>query len=253
MNILEPKVLFENENHKFILLGIEDSQKEGITTNQYLIVHNEEGVLLDPGGVHVFPMVLSNVVEFISPQKIKAIFYSHQDPDVSSSISLWANSTNAKFYVSGLWERFLPHFGVFDSSKLVPVKDHGGKITFSDGYSLDILPTHFLHSIGNFTVYDSISKILFSGDIGAAAIENEGNIYVENFQSHIKNIKGFHERYMTSSKACKVWGNMIKKYDVDLMVPQHGLLYKKDEYTQFLNWFENLKCGIDIIEKIYGV
>lgn len=253
MNIVEPKILFENEDHKFILLGIEDSQKEGITTNQYLVVHKEEGVLLDPGGVHVFPMVLSNVVEFISPQKIKGIFYSHQDPDVSSSISLWANSTNSKFYVSGLWERFLPHFGVFDSSKIVPIKDNGGKITFSDGYSLDIIPTHFLHSIGNFTVYDSLSKILFSGDIGAAAIDSTGNVFVDNFQNHIKNIEGFHKRYMTSSKACNVWSKLIKKYDIDLMAPQHGLLYQKKEYIEFLKWFENLKCGIDIIENIYGV
>jgi flavorubredoxin len=58
---------------------------------------------------------------------------------------------------------------------------------------------------------------------------------------------------MTSSKACKLWVNLIKKYDIDLMAPQHGLLFQKNEYKEFLKWFENLKCGIDIIENIYGV
>jgi len=31
------------------------------------------------------------------------------------------------------------------------------------------LPAHFLHSVGNFQFYDPISRILFSGDLGASA------------------------------------------------------------------------------------
>ncbi|MBM7559950.1 MBL fold metallo-hydrolase [Marinitoga litoralis] len=245
--------LFENENHKFIYLGVEKNNLEGIFTNQFLIIHNNEGVLLDPGGVHVFPRVLANVSENIDVKNIKAIFYTHQDPDVSSGVALW-NSTleNPKIYISGLWERFLPHFGVFDNSLLEPIPDKGTKITFSDGYSLDIIPAHFLHSLGNFVLYDSISKILFSGDIGVGVVQpSENKIFVENFDNYKQYMEGFHKRYMSSNIAIRKWIDTISKYEIDMMVPQHGLLFKKEEFRHFLNWFKDLKCGVDIINEIY--
>ena len=31
------------------------------------------------------------------------------------------------------------------------------------------LPAHFLHSVGNFHIYDPIAKILYTGDLGAGA------------------------------------------------------------------------------------
>lgn len=245
--------LFENENHKFIYLGVEKNNLEGIFTNQFLIIHNNEGVLLDPGGVHVFPRVLANVSENIDTKNIKAIFYTHQDPDVSSGVALWSSTLeNSKIYISALWERFLPHFGVFDSSILKPIDDKGGKIEFSDGKYLEIIPAHFLHSLGNFILYDPISKILFSGDIGVGVVQpSEENIYVENFENYVKHMEGFHKRYMASNIAARKWIERVSKLDVEMMVPQHGLLFKKKEYLEFLNWFKNLKCGVDIIDEIY--
>ncbi|WGS64470.1 oxygen-binding di-iron domain-containing protein [Marinitoga aeolica] len=246
-------VLFENDNHKFIYLGVEKNNLEGIFTNQFLVIHNNEGVLLDPGGVHVFPRVLANVSEHIDTKNIKAIFYTHQDPDVSSGVALWSSTLeNAKIYISGLWERFLPHFGVFDPSILVPIDDKGGEIKFSDGESLKTIPAHFLHSLGNFSLYDPISKILFSGDIGVGVIQpSEEKIFVENFDEYKQHMEGFHKRYMASNTAAKKWVERISRFDVEIMAPQHGLLFKKNEYLKFLNWFKDLKCGVDIIDKIY--
>jgi flavorubredoxin len=51
---------------------------------------------------------------------------------------------------------------------MVVIEDKGGTIRFRDGVELKIIPAHFLHSTGNFTLYDPISKILFSGDIGVS-------------------------------------------------------------------------------------
>ncbi|WP_240739533.1 MBL fold metallo-hydrolase [Marinitoga lauensis] len=222
-------ILFENDNHKFIYLGVEKNNLEGIFTNQFLVIHNNEGILLDPGGVHVFPRVLANVSEHIDTKNIKAIFYTHQDPDVSSGVALWSSTLeNAKIYISGLWERFLPHFGVFDPSILVPIEDKGGKIEFSDGTNLEIIPAHFLHSLGNFSLYDPISKILFSGDIGVGVVQpSENNIFVENFNDYKKHMEGFHKRYMASNAAAKKWVERVSRLDVEIMVPQHGLLFKK--------------------------
>jgi flavorubredoxin len=244
--------LFDNGKHKFIFLGSERKSLESIPTNQYLIVHNDEGVLLDPGGVHVFPRVLASVVEFIDLGRIKHVFYSHQDPDVSSGITLWDSVLETNFYISKLWERFLPHFGVFEKSRMVLIEDSGGKIKFKDGAELHIIPAHFLHSTGNFNLYDPTSKILFSGDIGVSVFpEGKDTVFVENFSNHIRYIEGFHKRYMASNKVCKKWVDIVKKLDVEQMVPQHGAIYKKPEYKEFLNWFESLECGTDLIDNIY--
>jgi flavorubredoxin len=247
-------VLFENENHKFIYLGVEKSNIEGIFTNQFLVIHNNEGILLDPGGVHVFPRVLANVSEHIDTKNIKAVFYTHQDPDVSSGVALWdATLEDAKIYISGLWERFLPHFGIFNPKSLVALDDKGGKIEFSDGAYLQLIPAHFLHSTGNFNLYDPASKILFTGDIGVGVVQpSEEKIFVEDFNSYKQFAEGFHKRYMSSNIATRKWVEIVSKLDVDMMLPQHGLLYKKEQYKQFLDWFKNLKCGVDIIDEIYG-
>ena len=63
-----------------------------------------------------------------------------------------------------------------------------------NGCELAILPAHFLHSPGNFHVYDPLSKILYTGDIGASL----GCEYrrVEDFDDHVAFMVGFHERYM---------------------------------------------------------
>lgn len=60
------------------------------------------------------------------------------------------------------------------------------------------LPAHFLHSEGNFQFYDPISKILFSGDMGASLL-GDADVRVEDFDAHIPTMRGFHQRYMVSN------------------------------------------------------
>ena len=82
-----------------------------VQTNQYVITSGREIVLLDPGGAHVFPRVLANVAELVDLKAISHIFYSHQDPDVSSGITLWLSmAERAMVHISELWVRFLLHF-----------------------------------------------------------------------------------------------------------------------------------------------
>ena len=103
-----------------LLRGTEQKYSKGvIQTMQYLIIDQGRGVLLDPGGVHLFSRVVAAVSRYISIDKIDHIFFSHQDPDVSSGIALWLGVTKAKVHISSLWTRFLPHFGIVDSYNFV--------------------------------------------------------------------------------------------------------------------------------------
>jgi flavorubredoxin len=247
--------LYEEDRHAFLLLGWEEQEEEGVVqTNQYLLTSGDEAVLFDPGGAHVFPQVLANVAERVDLASVRHIVYSHQDPDVSSGITLWLSiAPRAQVHISGLWTRFLPHFGIYDQKRITAIADQGGTLTLKGGDVIDLIPAHFLHSTGQFCAYDRRSKILFSGDIGAA-IFPPGKRYplTEDFAAHVRYMEGFHRRYMASNVACRRWADLVSRYDVQIIAPQHGAVLKGPAVKAFLDWFRELRCGVDTIDDWFG-
>ncbi|MCX8031494.1 MAG: FprA family A-type flavoprotein [Thermodesulfovibrionales bacterium] len=254
VDIVRGDILFEEGSHKFIWLGWEEREEEGLVqVNQYLIENKGIGLILDPGGVHVFPRVVANVSRYVDLERIQHLFFSHQDPDVSSGVALWLSVTNAKVYISKWWMRFLPHYGIFDMNRIVPLEDKGGRINLPGGNYLEIIPAHFLHSVANFHVYDPISKILFTGDLGAAIFpKGQRYTFVEDFDGHLKLMEAFHRRYLASNSVIKKYLERISKLDIKMIAPQHGsIIYKKEHIGRFLNWLGGLRCGADIVDEFY--
>ena len=241
------KAIYNTPEHKVISFE-ELTPASAVQANQVLIIHKGEGMLLDPGGHKVFSKLLSDISLYIPPSQIKYIFLSHQDPDIVASINGWLMTTKAQAYISKLWTRFLPHFGL-DSQledRVIPIDDGGTKVVLGGDCELLILPAHFMHSPGNFQVYDPCSKILFSGDLGASL--GQDYFFVENFDEHIKYMEGFHKRYMASNKVLKFWANMVRQLDIEMIVPQHGAIFKGREMVErFINWIENLQVGVDLL------
>jgi flavorubredoxin len=243
--------LFSSSNHKFVLLNeSEPGEEQGIQSNQYLIKHDEYGVLLDPGGFGVMPSVLTELLRHINTENIKGIMLSHQDPDIVGGLATWLELIHAPVYVSDIWLRFLPHYGINDMARFVGVPDAGMTCTVSPGFTLQLIPAHFLHSEGQINVYDPVSKILFTGDIGAAMLPpNHAHEFVDNFTAHLPYIEKFHRRYMCSNKAARCWVDAVSELDIDILAPQHGPIYRGRAVQDFLNWFRELQCGIDLMEQ----
>jgi len=235
-----------NEKHKWICFGRDPDKPDSIIdSNQYMVINNNQAVLIDPGGVELFAPMLSSVVKYIPLEQVTQIFASHQDPDIISSLGLWDQVIpNAKLHGPWLWESFITHFGMNNIS-YVPIPDEG-KILDVGGLSLQLIPAHYLHSSGNYHVYDPIAKILFSGDVGAALEPTESPMFVEDFEAHIPKMKLFHQRWMPSNAAKNDWINRVRKLDIDIMMPQHGRIFKGDDITKFLDWFEKLPVGIAV-------
>lgn len=242
--------LYDDSGHKFVLLNESDpGEEDGIRSNQYLIMHDDDGVLLDPGGFGVMPKVLAEMLHYLSPKQIRGIFLSHQDPDIVGGLTTWLELTSCPVYVSRIWMRFLPHYGLTDMSRFIGVPDQGMVWQPADDFNLQIIPAHFLHSEGQINVYDPVSRILFSGDIGAAMMPMEkDDPYVDDFAAHLPYIEGFHRRYMCSNKAIRCWLETIAGLDIDIIAPQHGPVYRGDAVTEFLAWLKDLQCGVDIMQ-----
>ncbi|WP_434779703.1 MBL fold metallo-hydrolase [Neisseria sp. Ec49-e6-T10] len=244
-------VLYEDSEHKCVAFT-DLVEGEGVQANQFAIVHQGHGMLLDPGGNLVYKQLFAQISDYFAPSNMQYVFASHADPDIISCLNGLLLMTDAKVLIAQEWERFLPHFcqkGI-SAGRLVSIPAQGLNISLQ-GLELKVLPAHYLHTVGNFHIYDPISKILFSGDVGASFVDNDvAATTVTNVSEHVNNhgVIEFHQRYMTSNKACKLWVQMIRSLDVEWIVPQHGSSYKgKETVEAFLGWFENLQCGIDLL------
>ena len=236
--------LFENGSHTWLMFGRDDEKPEQIIdTNQYIVITKNNALLMDPGGIELFSAMLSAVIKQVPSDKITHLFASHQDPDIISSLGLWDQALpSATLHSPWLWESFIRHFGM-KSITYSAIPDEGNSLTL-DNVSLDFIPAHYLHSSGNFNVYDSEAKILMSGDIGAALESVDAPLFVADFDEHIGKMKMFHQRWMPSNTAKNDWVHRVRKLDVEMMCPQHGRIFKGDNVKRFLDWFEALDVGL---------
>lgn len=246
-------VLFDDGTHRNVML--EDFGLGGLAVqaNQHLIIHDGEGMLLDPGGHKVYSKALVETTSLLGSTELRYLFLSHQDPDIVAAINGWLMTTDAEGYVSAMWTRFVAHFGLdhLVEDRLKPIPDEG-MILELGGQELIIVPAHFLHSPGNFQVYDPVSKILYTGDLGASL----GMDYFEvtDFDDHVQYMLGFHRRYMAGKAVMRAWANMVSELDIEIIAPQHGALFKGRELVdRFIEWCADLTCGIDTIQRVYKI
>jgi flavorubredoxin len=239
------QTIFQNGDHKWIAI-VRDPAKADflIDTNEYLVTHAGQGMLVDPGGLEIFPAVFSALATEFDPSAITGIFASHQDPDVISSLALWLEfNPQMRCHLSWLWSSFIPHFGG-TAQTFSPIPDEGMTISLA-GLPLQAVPAHYLHSSGNFNLYDRSAKILFSGDIGAALLPaDQQGLFVEDFSAHIRHAEGFHRRWMGSNEAKRQWCERVAQLDIDMLCPQHGAIYQGEDVKRFIDWFGNLQVGV---------
>jgi flavorubredoxin len=235
--------LYNDNEHKWIYYGRDPNKGPNlIDTNQYLILNENQGLLVDPGGMEIFPSFIPALSGDIELENIMAIFASHQDPDIISSLSLWQDlCPDITVYVSWLWGLFIPHFGGGKAVTAIP--DEGISISLGK-IDLKTIPAHYMHSSGNFSLYDPEAKILFSGDIGAALLPpDHRDIFVDNFNTHIQYMEAFHKRWLPSNEAKVRWVHKARELNIDMLCPQHGCIFRGDQVKKFLDWLETLDVG----------
>ena len=238
-------ILFDGGEHRNVMLG---GFEEGtsIPTNQHVVIHDGHAAVLDPGGHKVYSRVLAESTSQIRGGRLDYLLLSHQDPDIVAAVNGWLMTTDAIAYAPRLWVRFIPHFGLdrLVIDRLKPVPDEGMRLSLG-GTELLLIPAHFLHSAGNFQVYDPTSKILYTGDLGASVgVEGE----VKDFGAHVAAMEGFHRRYMAGNAAMRAWARMVRPLDIEVIAPQHGGFFRgKDKVSQFVSWCEELACGMDLM------
>lgn len=252
---MKANILYDADDHKVVSFT-DLVTGEGIQANQLAIFHGHHSAVFDPGGDLTYMPLTMAITQFVQLKELDYVIATHQDPDIVSALDKWLMYSEAKIVVSKLWERFIPHMvpGYMKekgAGRIIGIPDPGMNIPLGDSI-IKAVPAHFLHSVGNFHFYDPISKILFSGDVGASLVDKEPSRPVRDFDKHISKMLGFHQRYMVSNKVCRLWANMVRTMDVEMIIPQHGRPFQGREMIgKFLDWFEQLECGVDNVTQQY--
>jgi flavorubredoxin len=246
-----PHELFRHKGH--VCLMFSDLCDEGggaVQSNQFLIVNDDTGAIIDPGGNLAYSELYLSMTRHFSPNRLSAILASHADPDIIASLDRWMTATpDAKLFVSTLWERFVPHFCKpgKTTGRVVGIPDSGMRIPIG-GSELIALPAHFMHAEGNFQFYDPTSRILFSGDLGVSMTSGKVAQQVLSSLSPMPHgMEAFHRRYMVSNKILRFWARMVRQLPIDMIVPQHGAPLQGAAVKEFIEWVEGLSCGIDLM------
>ncbi len=248
---MRANILYQDDEH-MVLTFSDLVTGEGIQSNQMIVIQEGHSAIFDPGGDLTYMPLSMAVAKYVKVKDVDYILASHQDPDIISSLDKWLMYSEAKIVISRLWERFVPHLvpGYMKEKaegRMISIPDAGMDIPLAHSV-IKAVPAHFLHSVGNFHFYDPVSRILFTGDVGASLVDDAPERPVQDFKRHIPKMEGFHRRYMVSNKACRLWVQMVRQMEVDMIVPQHGRPFVGEAMIgRFLDWFEELECGVDLL------
>ena len=141
-----------------------------LNCNPYLIVAQEEAVLIDPGSPLDFPQVWNKVTQLIPIEKLRYIVLQHQDPDFCASVPLWEQYCFQGQLVAH-WRAIpiIKCYGVRSEFYNISQQEH--RLVFGQDYLLQFYPTPYLHSPCAFATYDPQSRTLFSSDLFGALTE----------------------------------------------------------------------------------
>ena len=240
--------LFNQNGHICLMFAhLSDEGGEAVQANQFLVIDGQQGAIIDPGGNMAYNELLLTIGRYFPPSKLTEILASHADPDIIASLDRWMTSTQATLYISRLWERFAPHFCKpgKTAGRIVGIPDPGMRIPLGRS-EIVALPAHFMHAEGNFQFWDPVSRILFSGDLGVSlGTSADASKTVTSLAPLLPRMEGFHRRYMVSQKVLKLWAHMARQLPINMIVPQHGAPLAGPAVKEFIDWIENLSCGVD--------
>ena len=232
-------------------IGFYDEQA-GLHCNPYLIIDNDEAMVIDGGSRPDFATVMMKILQTgIVPNQIVALLYQHYDPDLCGSIPNFEDiiKRNDLRVISDSGNlMFIRHYSV--TTRLLPISNLNYQYTFSSGRTLKFVKTPYAHSGGSIVTFDPQSGILFSSDLfGSLGLEWELFLNLKpecmNCVSFarcpqnrpicpVNDILNFHKTVMPSGKALRYALEQMLEIPFTMIAPQHGSIIKNKEIMRYV-------------------
>src|SRR3989338_5580201 len=233
-------------------IGLYD-EKAAFHCNPYLLVDNGEAVIFDPGSVGFYPKVASKIFSIIEPAQVNYIVLHHQDPDLCACTPLLEDviaNKELKIVTHSRAQLLIRYYDI--KSEFYPVDRHNYALTLKSGLVLRFMKTPHCHFPASIVTYDENQKLLFSSDI-FVAVSADWRLFAQ--KGYEEQMKSFHEGYMANKPHLANVMEKLAKLDLEMILPQHGSIIKKELIPACVEFLKDLKCGIDLQasdEELYG-
>ncbi|WP_456436357.1 oxygen-binding di-iron domain-containing protein [Thermovibrio ammonificans] len=214
----------------------------------YLIRNGDESILIDPGSMITFPVVLEKIFQVTPLRNIKYIIFHHQDPDIVGCyatleqlfprdrlrfvVTHWRTKTLLKHY---MWK-----------SPFYLVDKHDWKLKAGDR-ELEFVFTPYAHFPGAFCTFDKKTKTLFSSDL-FGAISDKFFLFATDDEEYYQGVELFHKHYMPSRAILNYALDKVESKNPELIAPQHGSIIKKEMIKPIISRLRTLECGLYVLD-----
>ncbi|CAG0987240.1 Diflavin flavoprotein A 1 [Burkholderiales bacterium] len=213
--------------------------------NPYLLVEDDEAVLIDPGSIPDFPVVMRKIIDLANPQSIALIVASHQDPDVCSNLAVVEDVVerpDLQIAAHGATHRLIRHYGL--RSALYAVEEHGWRYTLQSGRVLEFFHTPHLHCAGSIMSFDRQTGTLFSSDLFGAS-DDDWALF--SGKDHPGAMTGWHQAMMPANHLLRACMEKLEALPIQRICPQHGSVIEGANVALAIAHLKGLPVGLDLM------
>ena len=217
---------------------------EGITYNAYLLNLEEEAVLIDLWKRDFSKEFINAIESIVEIEKIRYIIVNHAEPDHTGSLpEILKRNSKAIILGHPLTKTLLENLHNIRIDKFKPVRD--GEVLKLNGETLKFLHTPWLHWPETIMTFLENKKILLSCDaFGGYSIPDvifdyeleDLNNYLQYVRKYFVTVIGHYRAFITKNV------EKIRKLDVKLIAPGHGLIWVK-EPSKIVKYYLELAKG----------
>ncbi len=212
--------------------------------NSYLLVDEQDVVLIDPGSIPDFHVVMRKVLDVVSPEQITVVVASHQDPDVCGNLAVVEEVVNnADLEIAAHPEtiRLIRSLGL--RSRFFDPEENGWRRVLRSGRVLEFIPTPFLHSPGAMVTVDVKTKTAFTSDL-FGGISRQWSLFAAG--GFLDAMTPFHQRYMPSNALLRPCVEALERRGFERICPQHGSVLEGEQLQAAFAHLKELRCGLDL-------
>lgn len=234
-------------------VGFSDNNA-GLHCNPYLIIDNNEVVLIDGGSRDDFSTVMLKILRLgVDPKQINRLIYQHFDPDLCGNLPhLEAIIPNKDLKIISHKDNnvFINYYS--PKTPKLCIEEMGYAHTFKSGRRLEFYRTPYAHSPGSFVTYDTKTGTLFSSDI-FGSYDVDWSLYKklpeachqckpdkycnkDGKKCHLYAILQFHRNTMNSADSLRYALEQIENLNPTLVAPQHGsIISEKEDFSTIIS------------------
>lgn len=211
--------------------------------NAYLLVDERDVVLIDPGSIPDFHVVMRKVLDVVDASEVTLVVASHQDPDVCGNLAVVEEvlRTDIKVVATPNTIRLIRSLGV--RSPFYDVEENGHRLVLNSGRELEFIPTPFLHSPGAMITYDVKTRTAFTSDLFGGLSKSWELFGGAGF---LEAMTAFHQLYMPSNSLLAPCMTGLSKRNFERICPQHGSILEGPQVAQAIEHLKALRCGADL-------